>query len=121
MLIIVLNLHLLLNYYTKYNDTEHMEMCVCVCVYFLLPVCLKQAYVKNSLKQISLFFFLQGLPSGSVVKNSPANAGDSGLIPGLGRALGEENGNPLHYSCLGNPMDRGVWQATVHGVAKSRT
>ena len=47
-------------------------MCVCVCVCILLPVCLKQAYVKNSLKQISLFFFLQGLPSGSVVKNSPA-------------------------------------------------
>ena len=42
-------------------------------------------------------------------------------IPGLGRSLGEENGNPLQYSCLGNPMGRGDWQATVHGVAKSRT
>ena len=53
------------------------------------------------------------------VKNPPANAGDMGSIPGLGRSSGEGNGNPLLYSCLGNPMDRGAWQATVHGVAKS--
>ena len=55
------------------------------------------------------------------VKNLPANAGDagdSGLIPGLGRYLGAGNGNPLQYSCLGNPMDREAWQATVHGVGK---
>ena len=59
-----------------------------------------------------------------VVKNLPANAGDAvdaGLIPGLGRSPGEGNGNPLQYSCLGNPMDRGAWQATVHGVTKSQT
>ena len=54
----------------------------------------------------------------SVVKNPPANAGDVGLIPGLGRSLRKGNGNPLQYSCLGNPMDRGAWWATVHGVAK---
>ena len=54
----------------------------------------------------------------SVVKNLPANAGDMGLIPGLGRSLGEGNGNPLQYSCLENLMDRGTWQATVHGVKK---
>ena len=57
-------------------------------------------------------------------KNSPADAGeirDSGLIPGLGRSPGEGNGNPLQYSCLGNPMEGGAWQATVQGVAKSRT
>ena len=47
--------------------------------------------------------------------------GDLGLIPGLGRSPGEGNGNPLHYSCLENPMDGGAWWATVHGVAKSRT
>ena len=62
-----------------------------------------------------------GFPSGSVVKNPPANAGGVGSIPRLGRFPGEGNGNPLQYSCLGNPMDRGAWQATVHGVAKSRT
>ena len=51
-------------------------------------------------------------------KNPPANAGDTGLIPGLGRFPGEGNGNPLQYSYMGNPMDRGAWEATVHGVAK---
>ena len=59
-----------------------------------------------------------GFPDGSVVKNLPANAGDMGLIPGSGRSPEEGNGNPLHYSCLGNPMDKGAWQATVRGVAK---
>ena len=52
-------------------------------------------------------------------KESACNAGDPGSIPGLGRSPGEGNGNPLQYSCLGNPMDRGAWQATVHGVPKS--
>ena len=51
-------------------------------------------------------------------KESACNAGDVGWIPGLGRSPGEENGNPLQYSCLEDPMDRGAWQATVHGVAK---
>ena len=56
------------------------------------------------------------------MKNPPANAGDvrdMGLIPGLGRSLGVGNGNPLHYACLENSMDRGAWRATAHGVAKS--
>ena len=57
-----------------------------------------------------------GLPGGSVVKNLPANAGDAGSIPGLERSLGGGNGNPLQYSSLGNPMDRGTWWAIVHGV-----
>ena len=56
-----------------------------------------------------------------MVKNPPANAGDTGSIPGLGRPPGGGNGNPLQYSCLENPMDRGAWWATVHGVSKSRT
>ena len=50
-------------------------------------------------------------PGGSVVKNPPASAGDTGLIPGLERSPGERNGNPLQYSSLGNPMDRGAWQS----------
>ena len=57
----------------------------------------------------------EGFPGGSVVKNPPANAGDVRSIHGLGRCPGEGNGNPLQYSCLGNPMDRGAWWATVHG------
>ena len=58
---------------------------------------------------------------GSVIKNLPANAGDirdASLIPGSGISPGEGNGNPLPYSCLRNPMDRGAWQAIVHVVAK---
>ena len=57
-------------------------------------------------------------PDGSVIKNPPANLGYMGSIPGIGRSPGEENGNLLWYSCLENPMERGAWQATVHGVAK---
>jgi len=59
-----------------------------------------------------------------VVKNPPANAGDVGdtaSIPGSGRSPGERNGNPLQYSCLENPKNRGAWWATVHGVAKNQT
>ena len=62
-----------------------------------------------------------GFPGGSPVKNLPANAGDVGLIPVSGRSPREGNGNPLQYSCLGNSMDRGTWQAIVHGVSKSWT
>ena len=63
-----------------------------------------------------------GFPGGSVVKNSPANAGearDAGSIPRSGRSPGGGNGNPLQYSCLGNPVERGAWRATVHEVSKS--
>ena len=59
-----------------------------------------------------------------MVKNLPANAGgtgDTGSVPGSGRSPGGGNGNPLQYSCLENPMDRGAWQATVHGVTKIQT
>ena len=60
-------------------------------------------------------------PDGLDGKESAYNSGDPSLISGLGRFPGEENGNPLQYCCLENPMDRVAWQATVHGVAKSRT
>ena len=59
-----------------------------------------------------------GFPGGSVVKKAPANAGDMGSIPGLGRSPEEGNGNPLQYSWLRNPIDRGAWWATVHGVRR---
>ena len=65
-----------------------------------------------------------GFPGGCVVKNLPANAGDargSSSILGLGRSPGGENGNPLQYSCLENPMNRGARRATAHGVAKEWT
>ena len=63
----------------------------------------------------------RGFPHSSVGKESACDAGDPGLIPGLGRFPGKGNGNPLQYSCMENPMDGGAWWATVHGVAKSRT
>ena len=59
-----------------------------------------------------------GFPAGSEVKNLPVNTGVTGSIPGSRRLPGEGNGNPIQYACLGDPMDRGAFQATVHGVAK---
>ena len=61
-----------------------------------------------------------GFPGGSLAKNPPANAGDVGLLSELGRSHGEGNSDSLQYSCLENPMDRGAWQATVHGVTRVR-
>ena len=63
------------------------------------------------------FFFFFCFPDGSDGKESACNASDPGLIPGLGRSPGEGNDNPLQYSCLGNPMDRGTWQAIDYGLA----
>ena len=67
---------------------------------------------------------VKGFSGGSVVESLPANARDTkdvGQIPESGRSPGEGNGNPLQYSCLGNPKERGAWQATLHGAAKSQT
>ena len=66
-------------------------------------------------------YFFCSVPGGSDGKESACNAGDVGSIPGLGRSPGGGNGNPVQYSCLGNLMDRGAWQATVHGVAELDT
>ena len=66
----------------------------------------------------------EGFPGGLVVKNQPTNLGETGnvgLIPKSGRSPAGGNGNPFQYSCLKNPMDRGAWRATVHGVAQSHT
>ena len=63
-------------------------------------------------------FLRMGFPYGSAGKESACNTGDLGSIPGLGRSPGEGNGNPLQYACLGNPMDRRAWWATVHGSHK---
>ena len=71
------------------------------------------------------YYFLNkkqtGFPSGLDGKESACNSGDLDLIPGLGRSSGKGNGYLLQYSCLENSMDRGAWQATVHGVPKSQT
>ena len=62
-----------------------------------------------------------GFPGGSDSKESACNVGDLGSIPGLGRSPREGHGNPLQYSCLKNPMDRGAWRAMVHGVTQNQT
>ena len=66
-----------------------------------------------------MYVYIWGFPGGSDGKESACNAGDLGLIPGFGRSLGEGNGYPLQYFYLENPMDRGGWRATVHGVTKN--
>ena len=76
----------------------------------------------NPLLRVSGIY--KDFPDGSVGKEYTCNAedvGNPGSIPGSGRSPGDENGNPLHYSCLENPMDRGAWRATVHAIAKSWT
>ena len=74
----------------------------------------------NSLGRVNSYWIgnILGFLCGSDGKESACNAGDPGLIPGSGRFPGEGNGNPLQYSCLENPMDRGAWQAIVHGVVR---
>ena len=64
-------------------------------------------------------FFVRGFPGSSADEESTCNVGDLGLIPGLGSSPGEGHGNPLQYSCLENPMDRGAWWAMVHRVTES--
>ena len=76
------------------------------------------SYPQDAEGPLGLVNITIGFYNGSVVKNPPANAGDVSSIPGSGRSPGEGNGNPLQYSCLGNPMNRGAGWATVHGVAK---
>ena len=92
---------------------------------------LGNCFLEFKLSKLSNMFFLhafwvtpsasEDFPGGSDSKESACNAGGQGSIPGLGRSPGGGHGNPLQYSCLENPMDRGAWRATVHGVTKSRT
>ena len=89
----------------------HIHTCVCLCVYtHRLPY----AYMYY----INVYNTYMGFPGGSDGKESACNA-DLGLILGLGRSLGEENGYPLQYSCLEHPMDRRAWWATVYGVTEN--
>ena len=85
-------------------------------------ISVKQARAFSSWNIWTPFYdMLRGFCHSSVGKESASNAGDLGSIPGWGRSPGEGNGNPLQYSCLENPMDRGAWRATVHGVENSWT
>ena len=98
--------------------------------YSLIPAKLRQLVTLSSILQCQHTFTIFRISkiyrsfAGAAIKNLPANAGDvrdAGLIPGSGRSPGEGHDNPLQYSCLESPMDRGTWRATVLGVAKSRT
>ena len=83
-----------------------------ICVYIICIICIVCMYI---------YKVMWGLPRWLNGKESPCQSGGVGLISGSVRSPGEGNGSPLQYSCLGNPMDRGAWWATVHRVAKSRT
>ena len=76
---------------------------------------------KNMQSSLAFIYTRKGFPGASDSKESASNVGDLGLIPGWGRSPGGEHGHPLQDSCLENPVDRGAWWATVHGVAKSQT
>ena len=89
------------------------------CKFFFLTFSSLDKEVRVVFEWVSMSRNWQGFSGGSVIKNSPANAGDTGLILGSGRLHGEGNGNTLQYSCLENPMDRGAWWATVRGVTES--
>ena len=82
---------------------------------------LNYIYLYLSIYHLFIYNLLFIFPGGSDGKESACNAGDLALIPGLERSPGEGNGNLLQYSCLGNPVARGAWWATVHGVAQSWT
>ena len=92
--------------------------------YLALAYFIDHLYIKIVGFNYYMLIYIQiymGFPGGTVVKNSPANSGDAGLIPESGRFTGGGNGNLMQYSCLEIPSDRGAWRATVHGVTKSRT
>ena len=103
----------------RYSITCNRENPTCnrnIACHSVLAKVNKIVYAKPNLK-FNYFQWL-GFPGCSVVKNPPANAGDLGSIPGIGRSPGEGNGNLLQYSCLGNTMAIGVWWSTIHGIAK---
>ena len=79
------------------------------------------AFHESVLRELASPLGKRGFPGGSEGKESACNAGDPGSVPGLGRSLGEGNGNRLQYSCLENPMDRGAWQASPWGHEESET
>jgi len=105
-----------ISFFTGSSRDQTCILCICRCILYhwatwKTHMLYKQAYIHTRASQVGL-----------VVKHLPASAGDIrdiGSIPGLGRSPGGEHGNPLQCSCLENPMDRGAWQATVHGVTES--
>ena len=83
-----------------------------------LPAVIPSTTIPSTAIAIATYYYCVWLSRWLSGKESACHAGDAGAVPGLGRSPGEGNGNPLHYSCLGNPMDRGGWWATVHVVSR---
>ena len=112
------NIQSLLTVVIYHHLTYNLYLCFLSCSKKCLHCSNKQLLFFSNLHFLhcSRFFLLWGFPSGSDSKEFACNAGDLGPIPGLKRFPGERNDNPLQYSCLENSMDRGAWQATVHGV-----
>ena len=108
-------------YIIKFNKFAFNKMYPLKCMGFDFQENIRVGKWKKKWPLVFMCSFHQGFPGGSEDKVSACNAGDLGSIPGLGRSPGEGNDNPLQYSCLENPMDRGAQWATVHGVAKSQT
>ena len=111
--------------YTRTYTHKYTHKYTCVCIYIFPSNCFKILHGLNHhnhllLQILNVLYstFLLGVPGGSVSKESACNTGDPGLISGLGRSPGERNGNPLQYSCLENPMDRGAWWATAYGLQR---
>ena len=94
---------------------------MCLIIKYLVATYYVHAKTKDKDLFVLVLVSLRTSLVAHMVKDQPANTGDRGSLPGSGRSTGKGNGNPLQYSCLENSMDRGAWQATVHGVAKSQT
>ena len=96
-------------YIHNIHSCTHIQLYTQICTYYIYTYTCICTHV---------FIHIQGFPGDSEVKDPPANAGDMGLIPGLGRSPGGGNGNTLQYSCLENSIDRRAWQAAVHWVTR---
>ena len=112
--------HSSISFYNNTADHEAKQQAASVSPVFTIAQ-IDKPNICTLLSYLHSLFHPSGFPGGSEVKASACNVGDLGSIPGSGRSPGEGNGNSLQYSCLENPMDRGAWWATVHGVAKSQT
>ena len=107
----------------QWNIILWYSFCSDIGVIFLIRKIRKNKFgdIKPNSNLKTVCNILMGFPGGSDSKESACSSGDLGLIPASGRSPGEGNDKPFQYSCLENPVDRGAWQATIHGVAKSRT
>ena len=107
--------------------SRSIYICVCICTFmkrnwYQDPMCLKASLQVKGPGWLEIWSYANnGLPWWFSSKESACNEGELGSSPGSGRSPGGGHGNPFQHSCLENPMDRGTWQATVHGIAKSQT